>query len=63
MGRAIEREDAARTLSAAYEEARYGPPGASRVEETEAEGSYRNLRGALFAKLMRRKQRPPRKKA
>ncbi|HML97646.1 MAG TPA: transglutaminase domain-containing protein [Tepidiformaceae bacterium] len=62
MGRAIEREAEAVTLSAAFEEARYGRPDLQRIDDEQATTSYRGLRGALFAKLMRRRQRPPRAK-
>jgi len=62
VGRAIEREAEAITLTEAYEEARYGRPDRRRVGDEDAEQSYRSLRAALFAKLMRRKQRPPRAK-
>jgi len=60
MGRAVEQEEAATTLSDAYEEARYGRPDLQRIEDDQAAASYRSLRGALFGKLLHRKQRPPR---
>jgi hypothetical protein len=62
MGRAIEQEQAALTLSDAYEETRYGRPDLQRIDEKQASESYQSLRGALLGKLMRRKQRPPRSK-
>lgn len=62
MGRAIEREAAAVALSDAFEEARYGRPDLQRIDDDDATRSYQSLRGALFAKLMRRRQRPPRAK-
>jgi transglutaminase-like putative cysteine protease len=62
MGRAIDREAEAVILSDAFEEARYGRPDLQRIDDEEAVISYRSLRSALFAKLMRRKQRPPRAK-
>lgn len=55
MGKTIEREDDAVLLSNAYEEARYGRPDLQRIEDEDANTSYRNLRGALVAKLLRRK--------
>ena len=58
MGRAIDQEKAAIQLSDAYEEARYGRPDLVRIDDADAEASYRSLRGALFAKLSRRKPRP-----
>lgn len=60
MGSTVEREDEAILLSNAYEEARYGRPDLQRIEDEDAESSYRSLRGALLAKVMRRK--PPEKK-
>ena len=62
MGRAIEQEEAALTLSDAYEETRYGRPDLQRIDEEQAAQSYQSLRGALLGKLLRRKQRPPRSK-
>ncbi|MEO8539702.1 MAG: transglutaminase domain-containing protein [bacterium] len=59
MGKAIDQEPAAIQLSDAYEEARYGRPDLVRIDDADAERSYKNLRGALFAKLTRRK---PKKK-
>ncbi|MFN8616466.1 MAG: transglutaminase domain-containing protein [Dehalococcoidia bacterium] len=57
MGRAIDQETAAIQLSDAYEEARYGRPDLVRIDDADAESSYRSLRSALVAKLSRRKQR------
>ncbi|MCL4242804.1 MAG: transglutaminase domain-containing protein [Dehalococcoidia bacterium] len=62
LGRAVEREEAALTLSDAYEEARYGRPDLQRIDDDQAAESYQSLRGALLGKLLRRKQRPPRSK-
>lgn len=62
MGRAIERENDAMLLSDAYEESRYGRPDLVRIDEDEAETSYRSLRAALFAKLTRRKPKQRRRK-
>lgn len=62
MGRAVEQEEAAVTLSDAFEEARYGRPDLQRIDEEEAAGSYKSLRAALVAKLLHRRQRPPRSK-
>jgi len=55
MGRTLDREPEAVQLSDAYEEARYGRPDLVRIDDADAEASYRNLRGALIAKLARRK--------
>ena len=55
MGRTIDREDDAIQLSNAYEESRYGRPDLVRIDDEDAESSYKNLRGALIAKLTRRK--------
>ena len=55
MGRTIDREDDAIQLSNAYEESRYGRPDLVRIDDEDAESSYKNLRGALVAKLTRRK--------
>mgnify|MGYP002682885561 FL=1 len=60
MGRSIDRESDAIQLSDAYEESRYGRPDLVRIDDADAESSYNSLRGALAAKLLRRK---PRKKA
>lgn len=57
MGRAVDQETAAIQLSDAYEEARYGRPDLVRIDDADAETSYRSLRGALFGKLTRRKPR------
>jgi hypothetical protein len=59
MGRAIDHETDALQLSDAYEESRYGRPDLVRIDDEDAAGSYRNIRGALLAKLTRRK---PKKK-
>ena len=59
MGRSIDRESDAIQLSDAYEESRYGRPDLVRIDDADAESSYNSLRGALAAKLLRRK---PRKK-
>lgn len=58
LGKTIDREDDALMLSNAYEESRYGRPDLARIDDEEAETSYRNLRSALAAKLLRRKQKP-----
>lgn len=58
LGKTIDREDDALMLSDAYEESRYGRPDLARIDDEEAETSYRNLRSALAAKLLRRKQKP-----
>lgn len=57
MGKAIDQEAAAIQLSDAYEEARYGRPDLVRIDDADAESSYKSLRAALLAKLTRRKQR------
>lgn len=58
LGKTIDREDDALMLSNAYEESRYGRPDLARIDDEEAETSYRSLRSALAAKLLRRKQKP-----
>ncbi len=55
MGKALDQESAAITLSDAYEEARYGRPDLVRIDDADAESSYKSLRGALVGKLSRRK--------
>ena len=55
MGRAVDREGDALALSDAYEEARYGRPDLARIDDEDASASYKNVRSALVAKLMRRK--------
>jgi uncharacterized protein DUF4129 len=57
MGRSIDREPAAIQLSNAYEEAKYGRPDLVRIDDADAEASYKDLRAALIAKLSRRKPR------
>lgn len=57
MGRSLEHEDAARVLARAYEEARYGRPEQQRVDDSEALGAYRELRGALVRTIFARRQR------
>ena len=54
IGKTIDREDDAVMLSSAYEESRYGRPDLVRIDDEDAETSYRSLRGALAAKLFRR---------
>jgi hypothetical protein len=55
MGKAVDREPEAVQLSDAFEEARYGRPDLQRIDDADANASYKSLRGALFAKLTRRK--------
>ncbi len=54
LGDALEREDDARSLADAYEEARYGRPDLQRVDDSVVEGSYRNLRNTLLHRVFRR---------
>ncbi len=58
LGKTIDREDDALLLSNAYEESRYGRPDLVRIADEDAETSYKSLRSALAAKLLRRKQKP-----
>jgi len=55
VGSAVAREDEARRLAEAYEEARYGRPDLQRIEDEDAESSYRKLRNSLFGRIFRRK--------
>jgi hypothetical protein len=59
LGKTIDREDDALLLSNAYEESRYGRPDLVRIDDADASSSYRSLRGALAAKLVRRKPKTP----
>ncbi len=62
IGKSVDREDDAMLLSNAYEEARYGRPDLVRIDDEDAETSYRSLRGALAAKLFRRQPKSANKK-
>lgn len=62
LGKSIDREDDALLLSSAYEESRYGRPDLVRIDEEDAESSYRSVRGALTAKLFRRQPKTAKKK-
>ncbi len=57
IGTAVAKPDEAQHLAQAFEESRYGRPDLQRIDEAEAATSYRGLRGALMAAVLRRK--PP----
>jgi transglutaminase-like putative cysteine protease len=57
VGTAVAREDDARRLAEAYEEARYGRPDLQRIEDEDAATAYRELRNTLFGRIFRRKSR------
>ncbi len=54
LGGAIDREDDATQLAAAYEEARYGPKDLDRSDEAAVQQSYRSLRNTLLGAVLRR---------
>ena len=56
LGSAIDREYEARTLASAYEEARYGRPDSSKLDEADVTGAYRQLRKTLFRMILRRQK-------
>ena len=58
LGEALGRPDEATALSAAFEEARYGPPDLERSSADETADAYRALRNALAARLIGRGRRP-----
>ncbi|MGE3075290.1 MAG: transglutaminase family protein [Dehalococcoidia bacterium] len=62
IGKSIDREDDAMLLSSAYEESKYGRPDLVRIDDEDAETSYRSLRGALTAKIFRRQPKSRTKK-
>lgn len=57
MGGAVGLDNEARTLSDAYEEARYGRPDLRRIDDDETTSAYRRLRGALAGRVFRRRSR------
>ncbi|MBI2764733.1 MAG: transglutaminase domain-containing protein [Chloroflexi bacterium] len=59
LGEAIAVPDATARLADAYEEARYGRPDLQRIDDAEAESSYKRVRNALWSKLFHRKRREP----
>ena len=61
LGGAIDREDDAKHLAEAYEEARYGRPDLQRVDDAVTAKSYTSLRNTLVGAIFRRKRTPPRK--
>ncbi len=58
LGEALGRPDEAEALSAAFEEARYGPPDLERTSADETADAYRALRNALAARLIGRGRHP-----
>lgn len=63
LGEALGRPDEATALSAAFEEARYGPPDLERTSADETADAYRALRNALAARLIGRGRRASADKA
>ena len=57
MGGSIGLEDDARSLAEAYEESRYGRPDLRRIDDSQAESSYKSLRGRLVSHIFRRGER------
>ena len=57
LGSAVAREPEAVQLAAAYEEARYGRPDLQRIDESETDAAYRQLRNTLVGRVFRRKAR------
>ncbi len=57
LGEALGRPDEATALSAAFEEARYGPPDLERTSADDTADAYRALRNALAARLIGRGRR------
>lgn len=55
MGAAVAKPEEAQLLARAFEESRYGRPDLQRIDEADAATSYRGLRGALLAAILRRK--------
>ena len=62
IGTAVAKPDEAKHLAQAFEESRYGRPDLQRIGEEEAASSYKGLRGALMAAILRRKPPSPKKK-
>lgn len=56
LGSAIGREPDALTLARAYEEARYGRPQGSQLDEAEVETAYKRLRSTLLRVVLRRQK-------
>ena len=54
--------DESRTLANAYQESRYGRPDLVRADPEETESAYVTVRGALIAKIFRRKPRKPKER-
>ena len=55
IGTAVAKPAEAEHLAQAFEESRYGRPDLQRIDDEEAATSYKGLRGALMAAVMRRK--------
>lgn len=53
LGAAIRREEATKSLAAAYEETRYGRPDLTRSDPWETRSAYLRVRNALVKKLLR----------
>ena len=56
LGSAIGREPDALTLARAYEEARYGRPEASQLDDAEIDSAYKRLRKTLMRVILRRQK-------
>jgi transglutaminase-like putative cysteine protease len=57
MGSAVALEDEAVSLAKAFEESRYGRPDLQRIDDEEATGAYKRLRGALASYVVNRGRR------
>ena len=55
IGSVVAKPTEAEHLARAFEESRYGRPDLQRIDEEDASASYKGLRGALLAAVMRRK--------